>query len=269
MFPAAKADYIVIDNTRSSADQQAASVALASSGHTVTLGLSVPVPARDSLSVYVVGATNPASPGTYSLEVSTSSNQAWANTATYQIVAPAAPPAFAPTAAPPIASEASTYTVGAFKATSAITAGGALAVESFAGPGATDNVAFPASASAYKVTDLTTAVASAADAVSIGKVAAPDTGESVTLKLTGAIAAGDEVSVVVSGVHNPSTTQKDTLTAAAPSSAAPASSEVLIGTSVANPTISLSEASASASTRSSTRLASRRRRPWPRAGQWR
>ena len=71
VFPAAKADYIIIDNTRSSADQQAASVTLASGGHAVTLGLSVPVPAGDALSVYVVGATNPASPGSYSLEVST------------------------------------------------------------------------------------------------------------------------------------------------------------------------------------------------------
>ena len=247
VFPAAKADYIIIDNTRSSADQQAASVTLASGGHAVTLGLSVPVPAGDALSVYVVGATNPASPGGYSLEVSSSSNPAPASTASYQIVGPTAPPAFAPAAAPPIASEASTYTIGAFKAAAAIAAGGSLAVESFAGSGAANNVAFPGSASAYKVTNLTTGAASAPAAVSIGQVAAPDTGESVTLKLASAIAAGDEISVVVSGVHNPSTTQKDTLTAAAPSSATPESSEVLIGTSVANPTISLSEASAGAS----------------------
>ncbi len=246
-FPAAKADYIIIDNTRSSADQQAASVTLASGGHAVTLGLSVPVPAGDALSVYVVGATNPASPGGYSLEVSTSSNPAPASTASYQIVGPTAPPAFAPAAAPPIASEASTYTIGAFKAAAAIAAGSSLAVESYAGSGAANNVAFPGSASAYKVTDLTTGAATAPAAVSIGKVAAPDTGESVTLKLASAIAAGDEISVVVSGVHNPSTTQKDTLTAATPSSATPESSEVLIGTSVANPTISLSEASAGAS----------------------
>jgi Bacterial Ig-like domain (group 3) len=246
VFPAAKADYIVIDNSRPSADQQAASVTLSADGHNVTLGLSVAVPAGDALSIYVVGATNPTSPGDYSLDVSTSANQTPASTASYQILGPAAPPAFAPTAAPPLVSGASTYTFGAFKAEAAIAAGGSLAVESFAAPGATDDVAFPAEAGAYKVTDLTTGAASNVVAVSVGKVASPDTGESATLKLASAIALGDELSVAVSGVHNPSATQTVMLGAAAPSTAKGVTAPVLIGTSVVDPTISLSEAGAGA-----------------------
>jgi hypothetical protein len=135
---------------------------------------------------------------------------------------------------------------GAFKAASALTAGATVEAASFVGPGATDNVAFPAPASAYKVTDLTTGAASAPQAVSISKVAAPYTGESVALKLASAVAAGDELSIVVRGVHNPTTTQKDTLSAAPPSSAKAATAIVLVGASVADPTISLSEPSAGA-----------------------
>jgi hypothetical protein len=244
-FPAAQADYIVIDNTSTAGNQAAASATLGKGGHSVTLALSKAVAAGDSLSVYVVGATNPTGPGSYSLNVSTSANPQPASTAGYQILAAASPPAFAPAAAPPIAGAASTYTIGAFKASSPVATGGSIEIASSGGSGMTDNVAFPTAASSYKVDDLTTGKSSTPQAASVGGVGSGNTGESVSLELTSPVAAGDELSVVVSGVHNPSTTQKDTIAAAAPGSASASSADVQIGTSVAGPTISLSQATAS------------------------
>ena len=59
-FPGGQTDYFLIDNTNSSGDQPVSGANLASGGHSVTLGLSEWVSARDSLSLYVIGVTNPA-----------------------------------------------------------------------------------------------------------------------------------------------------------------------------------------------------------------
>ena len=67
VFPSGQNDYFIIDNTSSSGTQTASSVSLASGGHSVTLKLSKSVAADSSLSVNVIGASNPPSPGSYSL----------------------------------------------------------------------------------------------------------------------------------------------------------------------------------------------------------
>lgn len=246
-FPSSSTDYFVVDNSSPSGSQPVASTSLGTGGHSVVIGLSASLAAKSSLSVYIQGVTNPATPGPYSLDISTSANPSPASTATYQIVAASLPPAFNPASAPPLAGGLATYTIGAFKAAAALAAGTSITLTSAAGTGPTDNVAFPAAASAYKVTDLTTNSSSAPQAVSVAGLSAGRSGETVTLDLAAAVAAGDELSVSVSGARNPSSTQTDTVSAAAPATATPVSASLGIGTSVTNPTVSLSQSTAGVS----------------------
>jgi hypothetical protein len=235
VFPGKQADYFVIDNTHPAGNQLVASATLATGGHSVTLGLSTSVGAGDSLTVYIVGATNPSRAGYYSIDVSTSQNPEPSSTAAYQVEPSSQAPTFRPAATPPLVNGTATYTVGAVKAATAIKAGDLIKVNSAGTSGANDDVAFPTSVSDYKVNDLTTASSSAVpSAVSVS-------GGTVTLKVTNAIAAGDELSVTMSGVRNPSTTQRDTISAWAPSTASPASAYLQIGTAVLSPSISLSQ----------------------------
>lgn len=245
-FPGGKTNYFIIDNTKSSSGQPVSAATLGADGHSVTVSLSAAVAAHDSLTVYVLGATNPSTPGPYILDVSTSANPAPASTAAYQIVSAAAAPAFNPAATPPTVGASSTYTIGAFKAASAVSVGGGITVSSFAPSGTSDDVGFPTSTSAYKVTDLTTGASAAPSAVTISGVGSGDTGESVNLLLSSAVAAGDELSVTIAGAHNPTSTQNDTVTASAPSTTSPVAASLLVGTSVTSPTISLSQATAGA-----------------------
>ncbi len=245
-FPATVSDYFVVDNSHPSSGVTVSNAALASGGHTVTLTLGVSVPAGSSMSVYVIGATNPPAAGSYSLEVSTSANSVPASTADFQIVATATAPTFAPTASPALVGGTSTYTIGVWKAAAAVNAGGNIVVSSSAGAGTSDNVGFPTVTSDYKVTDLTTGASSAPQAVTVAPVGGASSGQQVTLQVATAIAAGDELSVTVDGVRNPTSTQTDVVTAAAPAGTTPASASLQIGTSVANATIALSESGAGA-----------------------
>jgi hypothetical protein len=242
-FPGAQTDYFIIDNTDSSGDQPVSGVSLASSGHSVTLGLSGPVAARDSLSVYIIGATNPGA-GMYSLDISTSENPSPSGTDAYQIVAAAQAPAFDPAATPPLVGGPATYAIGAFKAASWLTPGDQIEVSSFAGSGSNDNVSFPRALAAYAVTDLTSGATIPLSAVGLAGVSSGDTGESVIMTVDHRIAAGDELAVTVNRARNPSIAQSDTITAAAPASAPAVSANLTIGTAVANPTISLSQTGA-------------------------
>jgi hypothetical protein len=120
-------------------------------------------------------------------------------------------------------------------------------MSSSAGAGVDDNVGFPTSSADYKVEDLTTHSSSTPAAVSVAPVGGGRTGQQVIVKVAVAIASGDELSVVVDGVRNPTSPQSDLVTAAAPAGAAPATARFVIGTSVANPTIAISETRAAAS----------------------
>jgi|GEM_PF-1418027 hypothetical protein len=245
-FPSGQNDYFVIDNTSPSGTQTVSSVDLADGGHSLTLKLSKSVAAQSSLSVNVIGATNPASPGSYSLDVSTSKNTTPATTASFSIVAAAAAPGFSPVASPALVGGTSTYTVGAFKASSSLAAGDKVAISSSAGSGVDDNVGFPTAPSDYKVEDLTTHTSSVPQDVSVAPVGGGRTGQQVLVTLASGIAAGDELSVVVDGVRNPTSPQSDLVTAAAPAGSPPASARFLIGTPVASPSIAISEMRAGA-----------------------
>ena len=247
VFPSGQNDYFIIDNTSSSGTQTASSVSLANGGHSVTLKLSKSVPADSSLSVNVIGATNPPSPGTYSLGVSTSQNTTPATTASFSIVAAATAPSFSPVASPALVGGSSTYTLGAFKAASALAPGDKIAISSSAGGGVDDNVGFPTSPANYKVEDLTAHASSVPQAVSVTPVGGGRTGQKVVIQVAAAVASGDELSVVVDGVRNPNTPQSDLVAAAAPDGAPPATARFVIGTSVGNPTIAISEARSGAS----------------------
>jgi|SRR5579875_66615 len=243
-FPAAANDYFVVDNSHPSANQAVSNVTVGSGNHSVTLGVATTVPAGSSLSIYVIGATNPPTPGAYSLEVATSANPVPATTATFSVVASASAPSFNPTASPASVGGVSTYTIGTFQAAAAIPSGGTITVSSSAGAGTSDNVGFPTSPAYYTVRDLTTGVSAAAQAVSVAPVGAGRTGQVVTISVASAIASGDELSVTVTGVRNPTSTQSDEVTAAAPSNATAVTGQIQIGTSVSNPTISLSQTGA-------------------------
>jgi len=240
-FPSAKADYFIVDDTSSSGDQPVGNVSVDDSGHSATVQLSSAVAAGSSLSVYVVGATNPPVAGEYSLDVSTSSNPTPASTSDYEVVAAAAAPTFAPVASPPLAGAPATYTVGAFAATAALAPGSTIEISSYAGAGADDNIGFPTSTAAYKVTDLTTGTTSVPQSVTVSASPTGTTGQVVSIQLGAAVASGDELSVTVTGVRNPTGTESDTLTAAAPAAATAASATLQIGTSVVDPTLAISQ----------------------------
>ena len=82
--------------------------------------------------------------------------------------------------------------------------------------------------------------------VSVHRGSSGTTGQTVTLQVPSAVASGDWLSVTVYGVVNPSTTQQDDITAAAPAVAATTSATLQVGTSVSNPTIAVSQAGAGA-----------------------
>ncbi len=246
VFPASRDAYFIIDNTNAAGDQPAASASAQSGGHSVVLGLSLSVAANSSLSVYVIGATNPAVPGSYSLEVSTSANTAPASTATYQVTAASSPPAFNPAALPALVGGSSTYTIGAFPATAALAPGDLVQISSYASAATDDNVGFPGSPASYKVADLTTGQSSTPSQVTISAAGTGLSGQVVTLELATAVPAGDELSVTANGVRNPTTTQSDTISAAAPSTAKPLTATLLIGTSVGNAQLAMSQATAGA-----------------------
>ena len=245
-FPGSKNDYFIIDNSSSSGDQPVTSASVTSGGHQVVLGVSVTVPAKSSLSIYVIGATNPASAGAYAINILTSANLAPASTSSFQIVAASSPPTFDPVATPALVGGTSTYTIGAFPATTALAVGDQIQITSSASAATDDNVGFPASASNYKVSDLTTGTSSNPSSLSVVGAGSGLSGQVVTLKVAAAINAGDELSVTINGVRNPTSSQTDTISAAAPSSAKAVTASLGIGTSVTNPTIALSQSTAGA-----------------------
>lgn len=243
-FPSAANDYAVVDRTSSSAAQVPSAVQVATGGHSVTLQLTSSIGANSSVTVNIAGAANPSKTGMYDLEVSTSANPGPATTSTYAISAPAL--AFSASATPALVGATSTYTVGNFKAASALSAGDFIEIASSAGSGTSDNVGLPNSASSYRVEDVTTGRSSTPSAVTVSGAGSSATGESVSLELPTAIASGDELAVTITGVHNPTSDQTDTISAAAPRGASAATSTLLIGTSVTNAGIALSNSAGDA-----------------------
>jgi len=246
-FPSGQNDYFIIDNTSSSGTQIPSSVTLADGGRSVTIKLSKSVPANSSLSINIIGVTNPPSAGSYSLGISTSQNTTPASTTSFSIVGATTAPAFSPVASPALVGGSSTYTIGVFKAASALAVGDKISVSSSAGASVDDNVGFPTSPADYKVEDLTTHSSATAQAVSVGPIGGGRTGQQVLISVSAPVASGDELSVVIDGVRNPNTPQSDLVSAAAPAGAPAATARFVIGTSVSDATIAVSETRAGAS----------------------
>ncbi len=244
-FPSTTSNYFVIDNSRPGYSQSAASVLLAGGAHGTYVGLRTSVPAGDSLTLAVIGALNPVSAGKYSLDVSTSKSTSPVASPTYDIVANG--PSFSAAASVQTPSSPSTYTLGSFTVPAALSAGDLIAVSSYAGAGATDDVTFPGATSSYQLTDATNPAASGPPgSVSLTGVGAGQSGQTVLLKVLHGIAAGDRLSLSIAGVINPSSAQSDTVTAAAPSSATPATATLDIGMSVYDVSMSVSPTTAAA-----------------------
>jgi hypothetical protein len=246
VFPSAASAYLMIDNTTASGIQPVTGATLSANGHSVTLSLPTSVGAGNQVSIYVIGATNPANAGKYSLDVATSANPQLASSGDFQISAPTSAPSFNPSAAPAEVGSPSTYTIGAFQASTALAAGSSLQFTSSAPAGTTDDVRFPTAVSDYKITDLTTAASMTPSAVSVTAAPSGTTGQTVTLQVPSALASGDWLSLTVYGVVNPSTTQQDDIIAAAPAVAATTSAKLQVGTSISNPTIAVSQTGAGA-----------------------
>jgi hypothetical protein len=196
-FPSSAADYRVVDNTSSTAPEPVSSVAVANSGSSVTLGLSGSAGAGDSLTVYIIGAINPANAGGYNLDVSTSEGTTLAATSGYQIAAATADNPTAGEATIGLSSPAplttALYNIGGLEANAAL-AGGSATLE-LSGPSGT---VFPSTAADYDIIDLSNASATAQPTAVEGGGT-----NDVVLTLGANVSSGDLIDLLASGVVNP------------------------------------------------------------------
>jgi hypothetical protein len=200
-FPGSTADYLVVDNSSSSSGLEAVSSAhLADGGSGVTLGLTSSAATGDSLTVYVIGATNPTNAGSYSLDVSTSENPAAATTPGYQIAsATASDPATVTTGratidlSSPTPLATAVYAVHGLVSNAPLT-GGSSTLELSAPPG----TIFPGAAEDYEIIDMS----KGQTAVPAGAVSGGGS-DQVILTLGRNVASGDLIDIVASGVVNP------------------------------------------------------------------
>jgi hypothetical protein len=200
IFPSSTADYLVVDSTGPATPQAVPSAVLASGGSSVTLGLPGSAAAGDSLTVYIVGVTNPTNGGNYSLDLSTSEVPVPVTKLGYPIgVAGASSPASVGAGeatielSSPSPSTAAVYSIGGLEANAAL-AGGSATLELIAPSG----TVFPASAADYDVIDLSNASA----AVEPSAVGGGGTDDAV-LTLGANVSSGDLIDVFASGVVNP------------------------------------------------------------------
>jgi hypothetical protein len=197
IFPSFATDYLVVDNTGSTGPVAVSSVDLANGGSSVTLGLSGSATAGDSLTVYIIGATNPTGGGNYSLNVSTSEDPTVATTLGYQIAAATANNVTAGEAtmelSSPSSSTSSVYSIGGLEANAALT-GGSATLELNGPPG----TVFPSTAADYDIVDLSDSSATAEPiAVSGGGT------DDVVLTLGANVSSGDLIDIFASSVVNP------------------------------------------------------------------
>ncbi len=200
IFPSSPADYLVADSTGSAAPEAVSSVDLTNGASSVTLGLSGPASAGDSLTVYIIGVTNPTNGGNYSLDLSTSESPVPLSSLGYPISAAAdGNPAPGSTGeatvelSSPSPSTAAVYSIGGLEAAAAL-AGGSATLELIAPSG----TVFPATAADYDVIDLSNGPVT----VEPSAVAGGGT-DDVVLTLGANVSPGDLIDIFASGVVNP------------------------------------------------------------------
>jgi hypothetical protein len=184
----------VIDNTQH--QQFVASGASLSASGSATVPVADAIAAGDSVSVLMLGVTNPSSPGTISdFSVSTTGDPVGADAPAYTIVANASPGVVV-TVNPTTTGAVATYTIANIRASSTLTGGtSTFRLEAPSG------TVFPNNASYYSVNDSTSASGS-------GTVSAPLVGggtNDVTFIVPKTVSSGDVLTITVADVVNPST----------------------------------------------------------------
>ncbi|HTW08037.1 MAG TPA: hypothetical protein VME46_11025 [Acidimicrobiales bacterium] len=196
---------------------------------TATIPLSDPISAGDSVSMILVGVTNPSTAGTISdFQVWTTGDPVPATAPGYAIGNNASPGVVV-TVNPSTAGQIATYSIANLQATASLT-GGTAVIKLEAPPGTT----FPNNPSFYTVDDLTTASGS-------GTVTAALTGggtNTVTLTVPNTINSGDQFTVTIADVLNPSTaSSSDTITVVNSSVTGPAAVAVTTTTTSTTTTV--------------------------------
>ena len=164
-------------------------------GAAVSFTVPNAIGAGDALHLAIDGVTNPG-PGNQTLEVSTSTDVSASSSAPYTVSAAASVTAPDVSLSSPAAGAGGvTYGIGfSTSSTGAIPPGGSITLEA---PGGTD---WPAAANAYSLTDVTTPTGSFVGAQAVQLV---EGGAMAVLTVPNTVAAGDALSLSVSGVTNP------------------------------------------------------------------
>jgi hypothetical protein len=167
----------------------------------ITPGLAVAPAKGDAITVIVTGITNPAAAATVAdFTVATSTDTAAADAAAYGIVAASTTSVTSSITVvpnPDTKGSLAVWTITGLQAPSAISASGTVTITGTCGT--CTGLVFPSLASDYVITDATTATGSGtATAVAV------TTNDIAQITVPNAIKAGDDISIVVSNVVNPS-----------------------------------------------------------------
>ncbi len=163
---------------------------------TVTIPLADSISAGDSLSLLIVGVTNPSSPGTIGDFSAATSGDPVAVDAPAYTIAVNASPGVVVTVNPITTASVATYTIANVRASATVT-GGAGTIRLVAPSG----TVFPNSSAFYSITDSTNSAGS-------GTVSAAMSGggtNAVTFTVPNTINSGDVITLTVADVVNPST----------------------------------------------------------------
>ncbi|MGO9750197.1 MAG: beta strand repeat-containing protein [Solirubrobacteraceae bacterium] len=205
VFPSNANEYVVSDlSNPSSSGTVSNSPTISNAGATVTIVVPSNIAGGDAISLVITGVTNPASASTSAtLAVSTSQDGTPAASAHYAITSSGAG-AVSVSPSPSTAGATSQYTIGFL--TAAALSGGTDTITIDASGGAPSTV-FPSEAGDYLINDLT-------DSAGSGTVSNSPTftngAETVTVVVPSNIAAGDAVSLVITGVTNPASASPST-----------------------------------------------------------
>ncbi|HUC14187.1 MAG TPA: hypothetical protein VMS00_07020 [Acidimicrobiales bacterium] len=166
------------------------------SGGSATIPLADSVNAGDSISLLIVGVTNPSSPGTIGdFSAATTGDPVSVDAPAYAIVANASPGVLV-TVNPITTTAVATYTIANVRASATLTGGSATI--RLAAPAGT---VFPNNPAYYSITDSTTSSGSGTVSVAV----AGGGTNVVTFTVPNTISSGDVITLTVADVVNPST----------------------------------------------------------------
>ncbi len=195
LLPTVSTDYIIQDNTTGNSASPTLSITTGTTNHEVlTLPTSFGIAKGDKVSVEILGVTNGATAGAVSdFAVSTSADPLVVNVPQFTLLATAPTTSKAlVTVSPNTAGATASYTLQGITVKTAYGSGATMEIQFSSGT-------FPTVASAYTITDMTNS--SNSETPSSVSFASNSTND-VTLTLSNALPAGDQVVVSVAGVIN-------------------------------------------------------------------